>query len=354
VKLVATNSEVIKIGGTPTNVGFVAATTPTQYSSLSIKDYMISYDGSVYTLRNYPDLSIISQSASPNFSLDGFVITLESGTVAANDSFIIKPTRFGARDFRFNLTDPMMLAVALPVKVDAELTNKGSAVITVSNITDTSGSPASTNYKLGNAFQAPDMLTPPLRIEFVTPTIYRVYDMSGGTPGVQIGPDQTYNPTALANEIFPLSGVVDTTPPGPHLPYIFDPGYRISIEGVAAAGDVFTIGFNDQSEGDNRNGLLLSALQFAKTLLNKTSTFQDVYTQFVGGMGSEASQAQINLDSRESIMSAMESRRNEISGVNLDEEAANLLKYEQAYQATAQVIVIAKGVFDSLIRAIGG
>ncbi len=354
VKLVASTSESIKIAGTPMNVGFTSATTPTPYSSLSIKDYMLSFDGSVYTLRNYPDLSIISQSSTPNFSLDGFVLTLETGTVAANDSFIIRPTRFGARDFNFELRDPMMIAAALPVKVDADLLNKGSATINVTTITDTSGTPLGTNYKLGNAFQTPGMLTPPIRIEFVTSNKYRVYDITSGIPGVQIGPDQNYSPTALDNEIFPISGVIDTTPPGPNLPYVFDPGYRISIEGVPQAGDIFTIGYNDSSQGDNRNVVLLSALQFAKTLANKTSTFQDVYTQFVGGMGSEASQAEINLDSRASVMSAIESRRNEISGVNLDEEAANLLKYEQAYQATAQVIVIAKGVFDSLIRAVGG
>jgi flagellar hook-associated protein 1 FlgK len=60
------------------------------------------------------------------------------------------------------------------------------------------------------------------------------------------------------------------------------------------------------------------------------------------------------MDSRAGILHAIESRRNEISGVNIDEEADNLLKFEQAYQATAQIIVIARGVFDSILKAIGG
>ncbi|MBS0288368.1 MAG: flagellar hook-associated protein FlgK [Proteobacteria bacterium] len=354
VELTTTTSEFIKISGNPASVGFTAGTTPVPNGSLSIKDYILSYDGSLYTLRYYPDLTIIGQSATPNFAVDGFNLTIESGTVAANDSFIIRPTRFAARDFDFLITDPMMLAVAMPVKADADLANKGTGSITVTDITDTSGTPIGNQYKLGNAFSKSDSLTPPISVVFVTPTLFRVFDISAGLPGKQLGPDQTYDPTSLKNAIFPISGVVDTTPPGPNVPYVFDPGYRITIEGIPQAGDVFTISYNSQSEGDNRNGLLLSALQFAKTLLNNTSTFQDVYTQFVGGMGSQASQAEINLDSRQSLMDSIQSRRNEISGVNLDEEAANLLKYEQAYQATAQVIVIAKGVFDSLIQAIGG
>ncbi|MBI2791124.1 MAG: flagellar hook-associated protein FlgK [Gammaproteobacteria bacterium] len=355
IKLVSQQPSSIVIGGiSPSSEGFTAGSFPTIYTSLTTYDYQLSYDGALYTLRRVPDYTLVAQSASPNFSVDGFTLNIESGTFVAGDSFFIQPTRTGARDFRFELSDPLTLAMGLPVKVDASLSNKGSAQITVMEITDTSGVPLGSSTVLGNAFSKAGELTPPIRIEFISPTQYVVYDISQGIPGNQLGPIQQYNPTNRKNNIFPISGVVDKTLPGPNPTYIYDPGYRISINGVAQIGDVFTIGFNEDATGDNRNGLLITNLQFSKSMVNKSATFQDAYSQFVGSMGGQASQAQINMDSRAGILHAIEARRNEISGVNIDEEAANLLKFEQAYQATAQIIVIARGVFDSILKAIGG
>ncbi len=355
IKLESLQHGSIKVGGfSPSSVGFTLGSYPQTYSSLSTNDYQLSFDGSMYTLRRSPDMTIVGQSVAPSFAVDGFTLSLQSGVAVQGDSFFIQPTRSASRDFTFNLTDPMELAMALPVIANAELSNRGSGQITVTEITNTSGSPAGTASVLGNAFAQAGDLTPPIRIEFTSATTYRVYDVSGGLPGVQIGPEQAYDPTDPTNEVFPISGVVNNAPPGPNPTYTYDPGYRIAIAGVPQMGDVFTIGYSSNPVGDNRNGLLMAGLQFVKTMINNTATFQDSYTQFVGTMGGQAAQAQINLESKQSIMQAMQSRRNEISGVNIDEEAANLLKFEQAYQATAQVIVIAKGVFDSLLRAIGG
>ncbi len=354
VQLLSNDTDTILVGGAPTGIGFSSGNYPPVYSSLTTKDYILSYNGLVYTLKDANSLTTLAQSNTPSFSIDGFVLSLESGTVAVNDSFVIQPTRGAGRDFKFILNDQMKLAIASPLKVEGDLSNKGSANISVTEIINTSGLPIGNQYVLGNAFSQDLNLIPPIKIEFLSSTTYRVYDMSLGGNGVQIGPDQTYDPANVSNPIFPISGVIDKTPPGPNPTYVYDPGYRISIEGIPQLGDVFTIGYNTLSEGDNSNGLFLASLQFTKDLLAKTSTFQDLYTQFVGEIGSLASQGEINLDARQSMFESIQSRRNQISAVNLDEEAANLLQYEQAYQATAQVIVIAKGVFDSLLRAIGG
>ncbi len=355
IKLVSDQVGSIVIAGfSPNAVGFTAGSDPQTFSSLTTNDYQLAFDGSNYTLTRLPDMTIVGISGSPNFSLDGFTINLQSGVASAGDSFSIQPTRNGARDFTYTISDPLALAMALPVIVDSALENKGSAQISVTEITDTTGTPLGTSTRLGNAFSKAGQLTPPIRIEFTTATSYIIYDISGGLPGTQIGPEQQYSPTSIANDLFPISGVVDTTPPGPNTTYVYDPGYRISIAGAAQMGDTFTIGYSFNPVGDNRNGLLLANFQFSKTMVNNSASFQDAYTQFVGTIGGQASQAQINLDSGQSIMQSMQSQRNSISGVNIDEEATNLLQYEQAYQATAQVIVVAKGVFDALLRAIGG
>jgi flagellar hook-associated protein 1 FlgK len=244
--------------------------------------------------------------------------------------------------------------MALPVLANSALENKGSAEITVTEITNTTGLPVGNANVLGNAFSVPGKLTPPIMIQFTSATTYQIYNISNGEPGTPIGPEQQYSPTSMSNEIFPVSGVVNSTPPGPNSTYVYDPGYRISISGVAQMGDVFTIGFNTDPSGDNRNGLMLANLEFTQTMVNGTSTFQDAYAQFVGLVGGQAEQAFIDYESKQSLMLTIELRRNEISAVNLDEEAANLLKYEQLYQATAQVIVASKLIFDALLSAIGG
>ncbi len=104
--------------------------------------------------------------------------------------------------------------------------------------------------------------------------------------------------------------------------------------------------------GDNRNALEMAGLESAKTMLGGTATFQDSYGQMVAEIGTMTRSAQISRDAREVIKNQALTERDEVSGVNLDEEAANLLKFQQAYQASAQVIAIASQTFDALIGAV--
>jgi len=140
------------------------------------------------------------------------------------------------------------------------------------------------------------------------------------------------------------------TPPGPKPTYVYDPGYRITLQGIPQAGDTFTIEYNANADGDNRNGIKLVNLQFEKLMQNNTATFQETYSQLVAEIGTESSQGIINRDASFSIFNAIQSNRNQISGVNLDEEATKLLGFQQAYQAAAQIILVARSNFDALIR----
>lgn len=130
-------------------------------------------------------------------------------------------------------------------------------------------------------------------------------------------------------------------------------GWVAQISGTPAAGDVFSIGPNTNATGDNRNALLLAGMQNQNLMAGNTTTFQGAYGQLVGEVGAKTheldvtSQAQINMTAQ--TVAAQQS----ISGVNLDEEAANLMSYQRAYQAAAKAMQIANTMFDALL-SIGG
>ncbi|MCB1646957.1 MAG: flagellar hook-associated protein FlgK [Pseudomonadales bacterium] len=127
-------------------------------------------------------------------------------------------------------------------------------------------------------------------------------------------------------------------------------GYQITIDGSPEAGDKFTVEYNGTGVSDNRNALSMIGLETQKIVDQGTVTMMDSYGRMVEFVGASTSQAQINQEASESLMQQSQSKRDGISGVNLDEEAADLIKYELAYNASAQVISIARSLFDTLIN----
>ena len=101
--------------------------------------------------------------------------------------------------------------------------------------------------------------------------------------------------------------------------------------------------------GDNRNALLLGALQTAKTLGNGTASFQGAYTQFVSQIGNKTRELEVTSGAAGKLLTEATTALQNESGVNLDEEAANLLRYQQAYQAAGKVMQIASEMFDMLL-----
>ena len=156
----------------------------------------------------------------------------------------------------------------------------------------------------------------------------------------------------------------------------FADGLQIDIAGSAAAGDRFLIRPTRSAgaevsmllgnpreiaaaapapgpaPGDNSNALLLANLQVAQTMENATTSFQGAYGQLVGELGTQTRSAQINADAQGALLAQAQESRDAVSGVNLDEEAANLLRFQQAYQAIAQVISVADSTFQTLLSAV--
>lgn len=129
-------------------------------------------------------------------------------------------------------------------------------------------------------------------------------------------------------------------------------GFQFSITGNAVAGDEFVIEVNNDGVGDNRNGLSIVALQ-TQAIFSDGSSISDSYSGLLSTVGNDTRNAQLNKAASENILNNTTSLREQKSGVNLDEEAARLIQLEQAYNASAQVIGIARGLFQTLIDSVG-
>ena len=127
-------------------------------------------------------------------------------------------------------------------------------------------------------------------------------------------------------------------------------GYQITIDGNPEVGDEFTVEYNAGGISDNRNALSMVAIESTKLVDRSSVTLLGSYGRMVEFVGASTSQTQINAESSESLLQQSQAKRDSISGVNLDEEAADLIRYEQAYNASAQIISVARSLFDTLLN----
>ncbi len=127
-------------------------------------------------------------------------------------------------------------------------------------------------------------------------------------------------------------------------------GFNAELSGTPREGDRFTIEYNDNGVSDNRNALALAGLETMGTIGSEVSTYNEAYSQLVEVIGSVAGQAEVDAESAKSLLTASENRWQELSGVNLDEEAGRLIQFQAAYNASAQVVSIARQLFDTLLN----
>ena len=128
-------------------------------------------------------------------------------------------------------------------------------------------------------------------------------------------------------------------------------GIQTSITGAAGLGDVFTLRSNNNGVSDNRNMLALSGVQSQQVLVGGTTTLIESFGQLISSIGTTTRQSEITLDAQTVLLNQSIAARSSVSGVNLDEEAANLILFQQAYQAAARVISVADDLFQTLINS---
>jgi flagellar hook-associated protein 1 len=276
-------------------------------AQLTADDYRMTYDGAAWSAVNAATGAAVPMSGTgapgDPFVFGGLQV-VTGGAPAAGDSFLLRPTAGAAGRITLAITDPSRIAAASPVRSSAVLTNAGTATIGAPAILD-AGDPG---------------LLVTASIVFTSASTYTV---NGGPP-------QAYASGS------PISAN----------------GWSVAISGAPAAGDSFTVRANAAGSSDNANARLLGALSTAAVLDGGTQSVSSAWGGLVARAGGAAQQAELQQGAQQAVHAQLRAEREAVSGVNLDEEAANLLRFQQAYQAAAQVLVTANTVFDTLLAAI--
>ncbi len=289
----------------------ILAPTFDDVGKLTISDYKLSVeaDGSFSLLRLSDKTNMTLPAGFPSgtagtVTFDGLTLAFTSGAAQPGDSFLIQPTRTGAHDFNVLLSDPTKVAAAGPVVVGTAAANLGSGLIK------------------GGTVDASYLVAP-------------------------LGADVTLTYDSASNQLsgFPDGSSVSYSA-GASLSF---GGITFTISGTPANGDKFTLAKNTGGVSDGRNALLLAGLQNKKTIANNSSSFNDAYSQLVSTVGNKARQIEISNTAQTSLTAQIRSAQQSVSGVNQDEETANLLMFQQMYQANAKVIQTASTMFDAIL-----
>jgi flagellar hook-associated protein 1 FlgK len=293
--------------------GVLTATYSTSAATnLTTSDYRLSYDGANYTLTRLSDNQTwtgATAAAVATTANQGFDLAL-AGAPNAGDSFKIEPTRAAANSLAVVIVDGRNIAAAAPMRTGAAAANTGTGIISAGSV----DGPAPPNAALSNS----------VTITFTSANTFDVFDATTAT--------------TLA------TGVAYT--PGADISYN---GWTVQISGAPATNDAFTVGANTNGVSDNRNAVALAGLQTADTMIGGTASYLEAYAQLVSEVGNKTREVKTVGQSQTALAEAAIATQQEMSGVNLDEEAANLIRYQQAYQASAKVIEISSKLFDSIL-----
>ena len=341
-----------RVGNSDPNANLSVTISDT--TQLTTSDYEVQFSSPTeYVVRRLSDGVQFPASPAtydittvPAPEIDGFELSVASGTFDAGDRFLVMPTRNAGRDVRADMKNAEELAFASPLKAETSPGNSGTGTISQPSVV--------TRLDIYDATAQADLETslrnaPPMRLVL-------------GPTG---GPTQTYQVVDINDNVIGTGSIVpgqnnaltiNVPADPPNIPVAFD--YQITISGRPAEGDNFSIAFNTNGVSDNRNALQLVNLQNKAAIgINPAApgttgaSFSDAYGDLVERVGTLTSQARVDDEATTAVLKQATDNRNSVSGVSLDEEAANLVQFEQYYQASAQIIQVARSLFDTLINS---
>ena len=307
------------------------------YTNLSGSDYVLrATSATSMTLTRlsdgvvFPATGAAGSVAALNALIVGEGFSLGGLAPTPDVDYKIEPTRDAARNFQVNSlisSDVKRIAVAAPSVSSLGNNNTGSMKVSQSTVSpgySLPSSPATFTYTPGTT-------------------------VANGTFGISVAgavtahyADGTSLSGAPVSSVSRLNGSSE-------LARITYNGISVDISGVPANNDTFTISANLNGVADSRNAVKLAAFQTQSTMEGGKATYQGSYAGLVSGVGSVTRQIKISGESQQALLKQNELARSAVSGVNLDEEAANLIRYQQAYQASARSLDIASKLFDTLL-----
>lgn len=293
-------------------------------SKLADTDYQIKFDGQNYKVTSLNDKHTTTVNPNPDGSATltvGGVEMTFAGSARKGDTFLVRPTINGAADFKVLATDVSQIAAAAPITTSAPLGNTGTGKIS--------------EGKVDSGFLGAGAMSLPLTLE-----VGANGALSGFPAGATVSVTDSHGvtkPVAAADLKFDNGAT-----------YSFG-GVSVTLSGAPNNGDTFTIAANGGGVGDTRNIAALGQLQTKNIFNGGTATLQSSYAQMVSEVGNKTREVQLNAQASNALLEQSVGAQADVSGVNLDEEAANLMKYQQAYQASSKVMQIAGTIFDTLL-----
>jgi flagellar hook-associated protein 1 FlgK len=290
-----------------TNSGTGAVTaTISNVAALDATNYQLSYNGTTYTLLRTDTGAVVPMTgagtAGNPFVANGISIVV-SGAPVAGDQFLIKPLDQAPGTLKVLVTNPGDIAAAAPTRTSADLGNTGTGAISAGSVIDVTN---------------PNLLTT-ATIQFINSTTYSINGAGAFayTPG----------------------GNIDIN------------GTRVQITGAPVQGDVFEIQSNAGGSGDNRNALAMLG-ELTGNVFNGNVTLKTAASSLLADVGAKTAAATSQQSAQSTVLQQTQQRLDSLRGVNLDEEAANMLRYQQLYQAAAQTISVAGTLFSTLLAAL--
>lgn len=328
---------------------------------LTTNDYKVTFTSATdYTVQRLPDGSAVgaySTTTNPPPVIEGFALTLNGGA-AAGDSFKITPTRNAAANIQTEMTDSKRLAIAAPL--GAAIAPGGSGTLTI---------PASGQPTLTTKFDIYDTATTtamqnglkystPVKVVFGDPSAdgttqsYQLLDAKGGV--LSSGSIQPGQSNTLSLNIPLKDSTGSPIPPAPATQYTVS--FDMTVAGSPDKGTAINVSLSQPGSLDNRNGTALAGLQTQQVVdtgsASKGISLTDAYGKLVEGVGAKAAQGKLDSAATSAILANAKSARDSLSGVDLDEETGNLVKYQQYYTASSQIIKAAQEIFSTLINSL--
>ena len=291
------------------------AVTRTDLNSLTADDYTLRQTGGAWQLTDNTTNQVVTMTgtgtAADPFKAAGVSIVVGGGAAANGDSYLIQPTAGASAGLTVLLTSPSQIAAASSIQTTAGAGNTGTGAVSSSAVTDpTTWVPGTykISFAAGNQYQVTDSAA----------NVVATGTYSSGTP-------ITFN------------------------------GESVTLTGAPVAGDSFNVGAASSANvGDNSNAFALIDSLNANKLNGGTTSLSNVANNLVSQVGVQTQQAQSNASAQKAVNASANDTRNNLSGVNLDEEAAKMVQFQQAYSACAQLIQTSNAMFNSLLSAISG
>lgn len=317
------------------NIGPGAATTQVMDASqLKPSEYRLIFEGSPVApvLTRMSDGKVFNATSTPplnmgnlatGFDADGLRFIVPAATLAAavsGNSMLFKPFSTAASEIEALVHNPDELAAASALTANINKNNTGKLQLTQLGANDFTGIPAAQD---------------PVRLTFdgAGQVTYQIYDHLSSTWG-------------------PASAPMDYTPGQP----ITINGWSITLTGTPAAGDTVDVAnaldFGEAFRLNAGNAGAFLDLR-DKKVFDEGTTLSDGFSAAMAVVGTRTQSVQLAEKLSSTVAKNLEMDRTAVSGVNLDEEAARLLQYQQAYQASSKVIQIAQSLFDSVLNAVG-